>query len=103
MGGHRSVRCRAQVLDMLQDQQEHVREYLELLRSTDRAMIDQSVASTWATAETAFTEVAKSFGRRHGIDVQTWVEVRVPLDVLRRAGFSLPDATESESSENSPR
>lgn len=104
LGGRRDERCRSQVRGVLDDQQEHVRQYLELLRAgRGTTAPGPNDDAAWADAEVAFTEVAKAFGRRHGIEVETWVAVRVPLDVLRRAGFRLPDATESSSSPNSPR
>ncbi|NND74198.1 MAG: hypothetical protein HKN44_04250 [Ilumatobacter sp.] len=91
----RSTPCKAEVMGALEAQQRHVREYLELLRADGTAPgdPDADTDSGRTDAEDAFTRVARSFGRRHGIDIETWLEVRVPLDVLRRAGFRLPDSS----------
>lgn len=98
-GGGRADRCRFQVRRVIADQQEHVRTYLELLRGDrpqGRRPADDSTPE-FSDAESAFTAVAQAFGRRHGIDVETWVAVRVPVDVLRRAGYRVPDPRTSDS------
>lgn len=103
LGRHRPHRCKANVMNVINDQQELVRRYLELLRRRATGQPDGPDGPAWADAEDAFTEVAKSYGRRHRIDVETWIAVRVPADVLRRAGFRLPDPSEPESTRNGPR
>jgi hypothetical protein len=37
--------------------------------------------------EDAFVEVARTYSRRHGISVDTWREMGVPVAVLRKAGI----------------
>jgi hypothetical protein len=37
--------------------------------------------------EIAFIKVGASYSKRHGIDVQSWKKVGVPVSVLAKAGI----------------
>ena len=48
---------------------------------------DLKERARWYELEAGFVEMARAYSRRHGISYETWLEMGIPVRVLRRAGL----------------
>ena len=56
-------------------------------RINNLRIVNNVQSSSLKEKEAAFAEVARKYSERQGIEYATWIEMKVPRDVLLRAGI----------------